>query len=100
MAGRKPSAARSIRSTACPAAAVVGASPGRVRQQGVAARVGLTKGRVGRQIDHAVAAGLMTVRAPSPTRRENAVALTEAGTPLVRRGDALIEADRAAMLDT
>jgi DNA-binding MarR family transcriptional regulator len=78
---------------------VVDAYPGPLSQQAVADRVGLTKGSVSRQIDHAVAAGLMTVRVASHTRRENAVALTEAGTALVRRGDALIEADRAAMLD-
>src|SRR6201996_405927 len=78
---------------------VVDAHPGPLSQQAIADRVGLTKGSVSRQIDHAVAAGLMTVRVASHTRRENAVALTEAGTALVRRGDALIEADRAAMLD-
>ena len=78
---------------------VVDAHPGPLSQQAVADRVGLTKGSVSRQIDHAVAAGLMTVRVASHTRRENAVALTEAGTALVRQGDALIQATRASMLD-
>lgn len=78
---------------------VVDAHPGPLSQQAIADRVGLTKGSVSRQIDHAVAAGLMTVRVAPHTRRENAVALTEAGTALVRRGDALGQAPRAAMLD-
>ena len=78
---------------------VVDAHPGPLSQQAIADRVGLTKGTVSRQIDHAAAAGLMTVRVASHTRREHAVALTEAGTALVRRGDALTQASRAAMLD-
>jgi hypothetical protein len=45
-----------------------------------------------RQIDHAVAADFMTVQVASHSRRENAVALTEAGTALVRQDDALIDA--------
>ncbi len=78
---------------------VVDAHPGPLSQQAIADRVGLTKGSVSRQIDHAVTAGLMTVRAASHTRRENAVTLTEAGTALVRRGDALTQASRAALQD-
>ena len=77
---------------------VVDAHPGPLSQQAIADRVGLTKGSVSRQIDHAVAAGLMTVRVAAHTRRENAVALTEAGTALVRRGDALSDTSRGAML--
>ena len=77
---------------------VVDAHPGPLSQQAVADRVGLTKGTVSRQIDQAVAAGLMTVRVAAHTRRENAVALTGAGTALVRRGDALAQASQAAML--
>ena len=77
---------------------VVDAHPGPLSQQAIADRVGLTKGSVSRQIDHAVGAGLMTVRVAAHTRRENAVALTETGTALVRRGDALFEASRHAML--
>ena len=77
---------------------VVDAHPGPLSQQAIADRVGLTKGSVSRQIDHAVAAGLMTVRVASHTRRENAVALTQTGTALVRRGDALFEISRGAML--
>lgn len=78
---------------------VVDAHPGPLSQQAVANRVGLTKGTVSRQIDHAVAAGLMNVRVAEHTRRENAVALTEAGTALVRKGDALTLTTRAAMQD-
>ena len=78
---------------------VVDAHPGPLSQQAIADRVGLTKGTVSRQIDHAAAAGLMTVRVASHTRREHAVALTDAGTALVRRGDALTQTSRAAMLD-
>jgi DNA-binding MarR family transcriptional regulator len=77
---------------------VVDAHPGPLSQQAIADRVGLTKGSVSRQIDHAVAAGLMTVRVASHTRRENAVALTETGAALVRHGDALFQTSRAAML--
>jgi DNA-binding MarR family transcriptional regulator len=78
---------------------VVDAHPGPLSQQAIADRVGLTKGSVSRQIDHAVAVGLMTVRVASHTRRENAVTLTEAGTALVRQGDALTQTSRAALQD-
>ncbi|MGD0555528.1 MAG: MarR family winged helix-turn-helix transcriptional regulator [Streptosporangiaceae bacterium] len=78
---------------------VVDAHPGPLSQQAVADRIGLTKGTVSRQIDHAVSAGLMTVRVAEHTRRENAVALTEAGTALVRKGDALTQTSRAALQD-
>src|SRR2546421_601168 len=60
------------------------APPAPLSQRGVAAGVGLTRGSVSRQIDHAAAAGLMPVGVASHPRRENAVALTEAGTALVR----------------
>jgi DNA-binding MarR family transcriptional regulator len=78
---------------------VVDAHPGPLSQQAIADRVGLTKGSVSRQIDHAVAAGLMTVRTAAHTRRENAVSLTAAGTALVRHGDALTQTSRAALQD-
>jgi DNA-binding MarR family transcriptional regulator len=78
---------------------VVDAHPGPLSQQAIADRVGLTKGTVSRQIDHAVAAGLMTVRVAAHTRRENAVTLTQAGTALVRQGDALTQTPRAALQD-
>jgi DNA-binding MarR family transcriptional regulator len=77
---------------------VVDAFPGPLSQQAVADRLGLTKGTVSRQIEHAVAAGLMTVSVAPHTRRENVLALTGAGTALVRRGDALMETSRVAML--
>jgi len=78
---------------------VVDAHPGPLSQQAVADRLGLTKGTVSRQIDSAVAAGLMTVQVAPHTRREHALALTEAGTALVRKGDELMQQSRASMLD-
>ena len=69
---------------------VVDAYPGHLSQQAIADRLGLTKGTVSRQIDVAVAAGLMTVQVAQHTRRENAVALTKTGTDLVRAGDKLL----------
>jgi DNA-binding MarR family transcriptional regulator len=68
---------------------VVDAYSGDLNQQAIADRLGLTKGTVSRQIDHAVAAGRMTVQVSERTRRENHIALTPAGKDLVRRGDAL-----------
>jgi DNA-binding MarR family transcriptional regulator len=68
---------------------VVDAHPGALSQQVIADRLGLTKGTVSRQIDKAVAEGLMTVAVSERTRREHDVGLTDAGTDLVRRGDAL-----------
>jgi DNA-binding MarR family transcriptional regulator len=79
---------------------VVDAHPGNLSQQAIADRLGLTKGTVSRQIDNASAAGLMSVQTAAHTRRENAVALTEAGTTLVRRGDELFEQSRADMLES
>ncbi len=77
---------------------VIDAHPGTLNQQQVADRLGLTKGTVSRQIDHAVSAGLVEVR-PSPhSRRENAVGLTPAGTDLVRRGDAAFDREREGLL--
>jgi DNA-binding MarR family transcriptional regulator len=76
---------------------VVDAYPGPLSQQAIADRLGLTKGTVSRQIDAAVAAGLMTVRVASHTRRENVVALTKTGTALVRKGDALMQDSRAVV---
>lgn len=77
---------------------VVDAYPGPLSQQAIADRLGLTKGTVSRQIDNAVAAGLMTVQVAAHTRRENAVALTSAGTAVVRDGDALMQDSRSALL--
>lgn len=76
---------------------VVDAYPGTLSQQAVADRLGLTKGTVSRQIDSAVAAGLMTVEVSAHARREHAVALTRAGTALVRQGDALMQDSRNAL---
>jgi DNA-binding MarR family transcriptional regulator len=77
---------------------VVDAYRGPLSQQAIADRLGLTKGTVSRQIDAAATAGLMSVQVAPHTRRENAVALTKAGTALVRRGDALMQGSRTAML--
>lgn len=77
---------------------VVDAHPGPLNQQGIAGRLGLTKGTVSRQIDHAVSAGLMTAGVSPHTRRENTIALTPAGTSLVRRGDELFQQAREAVL--
>jgi DNA-binding MarR family transcriptional regulator len=77
---------------------VIDAYPGRLSQQAVADRLGLTKGTVSRQIEAAAAAGLITVRVNPDTRRENAVALTRTGTALVRRGDAVMAESRAELL--
>lgn len=77
---------------------VVDAHPGPLSQQAVADRLGLTKGTVSRQIDSAVNAGWMTVEVSARTRRENSVALTAAGTDLVRRGDDAFKRARATEL--
>ena len=77
---------------------VVDAHPGRLNQQAVADRLGLTKGTVSRQIDAAVAAGLMTVEVSPQSRRENVVALTPAGTRLVRKGDRLVDREQLATM--
>lgn len=77
---------------------VVDAHPGPLNQQGIADRLGLTKGTVSRQIDQAVAAGLMNVEASPLNRRENTVTLTPDGTDLVRRGDEAFTRQRSAIL--
>jgi DNA-binding MarR family transcriptional regulator len=64
----------------------------------VADRLGLTKGAISRQIESAVAAGLMTVEVSPHSRRENTVALTAAGTDVVRRGDVTFERVRQPVL--
>ena len=56
--GRGPAPARARHlASPVPGALVVDAHPGPLSQQAIADRVGLTKGTVRRQIDHAVAAG-------------------------------------------
>ena len=75
---------------------IVDAYPGEIHQQAVADRLGLTKGTVSRQIDLAVAAGLITVEVSSTSRRKHVVTLTRAGTALVRRGDTLLAKTQAA----
>ena len=77
---------------------VVDAHPGQLNQQAVADRLGLTKGTISRQIENAVAAGLMTVETSPHSRRENTVALTSEGTDIVRRGDELFQRSRGAIL--
>lgn len=77
---------------------VVDAHPGPLNQQTIADRLSLTKGTVSRQIDSAVAAGLMTVQTSPRSRRENIITLTPKGTDLVRRGDAAFEREKADAL--
>ena len=77
---------------------VVDAHPGALSQQVIADRLGLTKGTVSRQIDKAVREGLMIVAVSDRSRRENDVRLTDAGTALVRRGDAIFASARQAGL--
>jgi DNA-binding MarR family transcriptional regulator len=77
---------------------VVDAHPGPLNQQTIADRLSLTKGTVSRQIDSAVAAGLMTVQTSPQSRRENIITLTAKGTDLVRRGDAAFEREKADAL--
>ncbi|GAA1963207.1 MarR family winged helix-turn-helix transcriptional regulator [Agromyces allii] len=79
---------------------VVDAHPGPLNQQAIADRLGLTKGTVSRQIEQAVAAGLMTAETSAHNRREKALGLTAAGTDLVRRGDALYAEARTTTLPT
>ena len=79
---------------------VVDAYPGRLSQQAVADRLGLTKGTVSRQLDAAMSSGLLTVQSSPVSRRENVVALTPAGTDLVRRGDEVFREVRGTLLPT
>jgi DNA-binding MarR family transcriptional regulator len=76
---------------------VVDAHPGDFNQQAVADLLGLTKGTVSRQIDQASAAGLLVARVSDSSRREKTMALTPAGTALVRRGDDLLTTSNAAL---
>lgn len=77
---------------------VVDAHPGLLNQQVVADRLGLSKGTISRQLEAAVAAGLMTVDISPHSRRENVVALTSKGSALVRRGDkAVADAQRSSL---
>lgn len=70
---------------------VVDAFPGTLNQQAIAHRLGLTKGTVSRQIELAVAAGRMSVETAPHSRRENILRLTDEGTDLVRKGDAILD---------
>jgi DNA-binding MarR family transcriptional regulator len=65
----------------------IDAHPGAINQQSLADLIGVTKGTVSRQIDIAASTGLLTSTSSPTSRRENVVALTEAGTALVRRGE-------------
>jgi DNA-binding MarR family transcriptional regulator len=65
----------------------IDAHPGAINQQSLADLIGVTKGTVSRQIDIAASTGLLTSTSSPTSRRENVVALTAAGTALVRRGD-------------
>jgi DNA-binding MarR family transcriptional regulator len=76
---------------------VVDAHPGDFNQQSVADLLGLTKGTVSRQIDAASAAGLLTANVSATSRREKTIALTAAGTALVRRGDDLLASSNTVL---
>jgi DNA-binding MarR family transcriptional regulator len=76
---------------------VVDAHPGDFNQQSIADLLGLTKGTVSRQIDQASAAGLLTARVSESSRRDKTIALTKAGTELVRRGDDLLAASNSEL---
>jgi DNA-binding MarR family transcriptional regulator len=69
---------------------VIDAHPGTFNQQDVADLLGLTKGTVSRQIEIARSAGLLTAEVSANSRREKSIALTPAGTELVRRGDQIL----------
>lgn len=69
---------------------IVDAHPGEFNQQSVADLLGLTKGTVSRQIENASKAGLLTAEVSPASRREKVVALTAAGTDIVRKGDELL----------
>lgn len=75
---------------------IVDAHPGSFNQQSVADLLGLTKGTVSRQIEIARNAGWLTTTISATSRREKIVALTPAGTDMVRRGDALFAASPKA----
>jgi DNA-binding MarR family transcriptional regulator len=77
---------------------VVDAYPGDLNQQAIADRLGLTKGTVSKQIENALAADLLRVTASPTSRREKLVSLTERGTALVRKGDALFEEARSSRM--
>jgi DNA-binding MarR family transcriptional regulator len=77
---------------------VVDAYPGDLNQQAIANRLGLTKGTVSKQIENAIAAGLLLVTPSPASRREKIVSLTAKGTALVRKGDAVFaDARRTGM---
>lgn len=77
----------------------IDAYPGRLNQQMIADRLGLTKSTVSRQIDNGVSAGLISVSRSEHSRRENDIRLTESGTDMVHRGDDLFAAARADFPD-
>lgn len=76
---------------------VIDAHPGHFNQQSVADLLGLTKGTVSRQIDAASEAGLVVAQVSATSRREKTIALTEAGTALVRRGDDLLASSNSGL---
>jgi DNA-binding MarR family transcriptional regulator len=76
---------------------VIDAHPGDFNQQSIADLLGLTKGTVSRQIDNASGAGLVVAKVSATSRREKTIALTEAGTALVRRGDELLAATNSGL---
>ncbi len=79
---------------------IIDAHAGSFNQQTIADLLGLTKGTVSRQLEAASEAGLLTTEVRPTSRREKIVALTPAGTALVRRGDTLLqESNRSSFPD-
>ncbi|MDR0285937.1 MAG: MarR family winged helix-turn-helix transcriptional regulator [Propionibacteriaceae bacterium] len=66
---------------------VTGTAPAALTQTAIARELGLTKGTVSRLVESAVTAGWLSVTPDPASRRSRLIALTPAGTDLVRRGD-------------
>ena len=59
-------------------------------QQSIASVLGLTKGSVSRQVEQAVAAGLVTAQTSASSRRDKVVALTPAGRRAVAAAEEVL----------
>ena len=64
----------------------------------LASHLGLTKSSVSRQVDAAIAAGLVSVAPAAGSRREKPVEATPEGLALIARGDELLSALATAVL--
>ena len=77
---------------------VLGAHDTAITIDALAAQLGLTKSSISRQVDAAIAAGLVTVTPAAGSRREKPVEATAAGRALIARGDDLLSALATAVL--